>query len=167
MDDKLKYIGWYQLLGGVLGFGLTIWLIIKTDLMSGLTVLIMLLALGLYVYSVYCGTLLIKNKRNGIKLTIINQILQIFYVSLFGVTYQYYSGVHLSFGIDYTTDFLLKFDFSLSGFDLSYDPKGENVIVMINIVPIILIGFLEKLKIKNDDKEILDTAIEKIKSTGG
>ncbi|MBC5994711.1 hypothetical protein [Pontibacter cellulosilyticus] len=168
MDERLKYIGWYQIAGGVIGIGLTLWLVLTTETMSNLTVLVILLALGLYSFSIYSGNLLTKPERieKGIKLTIVHQLLQVFYISLFGMTYQYYSGFQLSVGMDLTNSFLFKFNFSFSGFNFSYNPNADNLIVMLNIVPLILISFLEKVRSKKTEIDMHEPKHEKVNSMG-
>ena len=147
MKDVLKYFGWYQIAGGVFGIGMILWVILQSGVINNLTVLIIVLTLAFYSFSIYCGSLLIKGETGkGINLSIINQILQVFHFSVLGVTYKYVSGVLLAIGIDYTTDFIVKFDFSLSAIDISYYSNGDDLIVMTNIIPLVLIGYLNKVQ---------------------
>lgn len=148
MDRRFKYIGWYQIAGGIIGVCLAIWLILTYETLVNYQVLIILIAITFYSFSVYCGSLLIKEDRVelGVKFTTVNQILQIFYISMFGLTYQYYSGIQLSFGLDLTADLLFKFDFSFSGFSFTYGSKEGEIIVMFNIIPVLVLRYLDKIK---------------------
>lgn len=56
---KLKILAWYQIIGGIAGLLITIWLLARTGQINGLILLILLFASGLYVFSIYCGRLLL------------------------------------------------------------------------------------------------------------
>ena len=63
ISTKLKGLGIYQIAGGVAGLGLTLWIILQQSTVPGILLLLFLIAIGLYCYSIYCGTLLIKQKK--------------------------------------------------------------------------------------------------------
>jgi hypothetical protein len=91
---KLKILAWYQIVGGILGILLSFWLLAHTDPISGLILILYLIAFGLYVFSIYCGRLLLIDKYStGLNLSIINQALQILSFSMFGYSFMYVSGM--------------------------------------------------------------------------
>ena len=51
-----------QIIGGLIGLALTIALIAQQATISGLLLLLFLAAIGLYLHSIYSGTLLLKKK---------------------------------------------------------------------------------------------------------
>lgn len=85
---KIKALGIYQVAGGIIGFVLTIWTIAGyIDSMKGILILLFSIALGLYIYSIYCGILLLKNSKEGLKHSLINQALQMVSFSFFGMLF--------------------------------------------------------------------------------
>ncbi|QNF34035.1 hypothetical protein HUW51_15380 [Adhaeribacter swui] len=148
MDGKLKYLGWYQIAGGILGLFIILWTILNRSTVPGSTLSIFFIAMALYAFSIYCGSLLIQEEtksKTKIKWTRINQSLQIIHLSAFGITYKFYSGIQLSFGVDLSNNFLINFLYSLSGFELAYSSISAEIIVMINIVPILILKYLTKV----------------------
>lgn len=148
---RLKYIGWYQVSGGVLGNGLILWTILTNQVLSNGQVLAILGAILLFSFSIYSGILLRKHMKGGIKLSLINQFLQIISFSLIGYSYAYFSGLNFSIGVDYTNNLLLKAEYTLSGFKFSINEGQEQVRLLINIVPIIIISMLHKLNSKTEE----------------
>ena len=71
-QPKIRALAIYQTAGGIIGLGVTIYLIATTSTVTGLFLLIFLLALGLFSYSIYCGVTLIKTPVKGLKLSKIN-----------------------------------------------------------------------------------------------
>lgn len=73
--SKLKALGIYQIAGGIIGLLLTILIIADLKIASSLLLLIIVIAVGLYSYSIYCGILLLKNKVYGLIHSLFNQYL--------------------------------------------------------------------------------------------
>ena len=159
MEEKVKYIGWYQVIGGILGNGLLIWTILTNQYLSNGQVLAILGAILLFSFSIYCGILLIKGKRSGTKLSVINQFLQIINFSLLGYSYYYISGLQFSVGVDYTNDLLLKAEYTLSGFQFSTNESEDQVRLLINIVPLVIINMLFRLSSENIELEKKEVTI--------
>jgi hypothetical protein len=75
---KLRVLGWYQIIGGVIGVLLTLWLFVKMQTLSGLVILLFIIAFGLYGLSITAGKKLLGAQyKLGLRLSIINQVLQI------------------------------------------------------------------------------------------
>lgn len=161
---KLKAIAYYQIFGGMIGIGLIIYnLFFQLVSITNYKFIFFLIAAGLYLFSIICGIYLIKERwEKGINLTIINQILQTIQFSIFGYTFIYVSGLTIYTGIDYTNDFLLKFDFFLSYFHFSLTLNEEVLTVGVNLFSLILIYYITKFKNRIEEKkELLDAAREK------
>lgn len=146
--QNLKDLAFIKIAGGITGIGLTIWLILKQAMIPGIFLLLFLIALGLYSYSLYCGTLLLRNKASGLNHSSINQYLQLINFSISGYGFQYISGVYLSAGIDLTTSIDLKMNLGVSAWQINIDSDDGVILVNLNFVALFFIIFIDKLKNK-------------------
>jgi lipoprotein signal peptidase len=72
-SKKVKFVAYYQIIGGAIGNLLSLWLMIKYN--GG--ILLLLGTFGLYTYSMYCGKLLLEGKIiEGLRFSSINQAIQ-------------------------------------------------------------------------------------------
>ena len=97
----LKLIGWLQIVGGLTGLGLVAYLMLQTGTINGAILLIFVIGLALFSYSIYAGKSLLtdQQKTAAIVLSIINQVAQLFQWSMFGHGLSYSSGAELTLGI--------------------------------------------------------------------
>lgn len=147
IKTQLKQLAYYQNAGGIIGLIMVIWLIAQTTTITGLIILIFILAGGLYSFSIYCGRLLLKGDYDlGLKLSTINQALQIFSFALFGFAFRFVAGLYIGIGIDYTNDFNIKFLFSLSDFQISINRDKELITLGFNFLAIFLIQYIMRIK---------------------
>lgn len=144
--SKLKILGIYQIGGGIIGLGLTVWVISGLTITTFPLIFILLIAVVLYVYSIYCGILLLKKNISGLKHSLINQLLQIINFSIFGFTFQYISGVFISAGLDLTDSLFLMFNFGVSQWQITINGNKEILILNFNVVALFLVFFIEKLR---------------------
>lgn len=126
--------------------GLTIWIISGLTITTSLLLILLLVAIVLYAYSIYCGTLLLKKNISGLKHSLINQFLQLINLSIFGFTFQYISGVFVSAGVDLTDSFLFTFHLGVSQWQITVNGNKELLILNFNLVALFLILFIEKLR---------------------
>ena len=146
---KLKVLAIYQVIGGILGLGLTGWIMGKEQMMSVFLFFIFLIPTALYSYSIYCGRLLLKKKDIGIRHSLINQFLQLISFAISGYAFQYVSGIYLSIGFSYTEIFNLKFDFGLASvWQISIGTDTPTFLINLNLVALFLIVFINKVKKK-------------------
>jgi hypothetical protein len=145
---KIKIFGWYQLIGGVVGLLLTIWLLARAGQMTGILTLLFLVAFGLYIFSCYCGWLLVKNNFiKGLNLSVVNQALQVLHFAMFGYAYSFSSGLLFSIGMGIKQGLVFNFDAELtSTWQLSVGTNSTSFILAINLVAIYFLYFIEKLK---------------------
>lgn len=163
IKSKIKGLAIYQIAGGIIGIGLTIWLIAQTVTITGLAILIFILAAGLYSFSIYCGQqLLIGKIKSGLKLSTINQALQVINFAVLGFAFKFVAGLIMSIGIDYTNDLNLTFNFSLSEFQFNINSDKELVTVGFNIAAIYLIYLIDKLQQEIEKRETLFKASQNI-----
>lgn len=153
---KLKRLANYQIAGGIIGIIWTIWLIPQTVTISGLILLIYLLAVGLYLFSIYCGRLLLKGEYElGLKLSTINQSLQIFSFALMGFAFKFVAGLYLGVGIDYTNDFKFDIKFSFSAFQININTDEELITLDFNFVAIFLVQYIMRIKEEIEEHKLL------------
>ena len=158
---KLRAFGIYQIAGGIIGLGLTVWLLTKLTEVLGFALILVLIALGLYAHSIYCGVLLLRNKISGLRHSTINQFLQLLNFAIMGYAFQYVSGVFLSIGIDMTNSFFIKFNLGVSSWAININSGGEDLIVNFNFIALFLILFIDRLK-KKINAELLHHEITNI-----
>ncbi|GET31571.1 hypothetical protein PbJCM13498_04340 [Prolixibacter bellariivorans] len=158
----LTIIGWLQVVGGIAGLGLMAYLMLKTGTINGAILLMFLLGLGLYGFSIYSGKRLLTDgdKKTGIILSIINQVPQIIQWSLLGYALTYASGFQLAIGMANTG---LSFGFSISSFKMAINSGGD-FLFRVNFTAIVVIGvlanILAELKQENVEESPLVTSDE-------
>jgi len=145
---KLRVLAWYQIIGGIAGLLITIWLIARTAQINGLILLVLLFAMGLYGFSIYCGRTLLTDKYLlGFKLSIINQAMQILQFAMLGYAFYYVSGSMVILGIKVNNGFTFNFDFGLySKWQISIATDETEFRLGINLVAIYAIYFIDKLR---------------------
>jgi hypothetical protein len=146
--SRVKALAIYQVIGGVLGLGLTFYFFNPGVSVSLLWLLILPFVLGLYGYSIYCGIILFKDIEKGLKRSKVNQLLQVISFMAAGYGYQYASGFYFSIGIDLTNSFTFNFNFGISSWQLNINTDNPNLILSINIVAIFLVVFIDKAQQK-------------------
>ena len=141
---KLYFLALYQLIGGVLGIILTIFLILRLTEVSVSLFLLLAIALSLYCYSVLCGILLFKNPLLGIKYSRINQYLQIFGFFIFGYGFRYVAGFFITIGLNLTNSINFVADLGTSAWQINIDQESKACIISFNFVALFLILFLDR-----------------------
>ncbi len=150
IEERMKLLGYYQLIGGLIGLYVIIKWFANEPVLSGLKLLIYLLITSFFVLSIYCGNQLRKGDIKAIELSKWNQILQVIQFNISAVAFAYYSGINFSLGLVLTDKMTPDFLISLSGFAFHYTPNESNFSVMINIVPLVVIYLLDGLQAKID-----------------
>lgn len=136
-------LGVYQILGGIIGLYSIACFLLRVQNISGGALLIFSIVVGLYLFSIKCGSLLIRKEyKRGIIYSIIHQLLQVIHISIGGNEFSYFSSSHLSFGPNFTNGFIFKIDFALaSKFDISINVSEKEYYLYINLFAII-VGYL-------------------------
>jgi hypothetical protein len=145
---KIQALAIYQLLGGIRGLWISMFLLSINGMASWLLFLYIPLVVALYGYSIYCGIILFTDEEKGLKHSKINQCLQVVYFTAFGYGYQYTSGFFLSIGIDWTDAMILKFNLGLSSFYLNVNTGLPDLLLSINFVAVFLIVFIDRIKLQ-------------------
>lgn len=141
----LKGIGILEITGGITGLGLIIWLMLQGTETNTFVLLILLLAIGFYVYSIFAGLKLFKKLEYGIIHSRILQYIQIPAFSIGLLTYIMTSGGYFLLGYNFTEK-TITFSFALiaSKFQLNILNHGESEFFSINLLAIVVLVLLEK-----------------------
>jgi hypothetical protein len=144
---KIKGLAYYQILSGLFGLGLTVLTLSQHVTTNRLLILTLTGFITLFCFSVVCGLLLLrKDLKLALKLSTLNQALQVFSVALFGYSFKYVAGLLLSLGIDLTDGFNIKFNFSIPAFQADLNTDSDALYVGFNLVAIYLIYYIDKLQ---------------------
>lgn len=140
----LKGIGILEIVGGISGIGMILWLILQRMEINLYVLLILLIAMGFYAYSIYAGIMLYKHKENGVLHSRILQYFQLFAISTGGTTYLLTSGGNFFLGYNITKSIIeFKLGIISSEFKLNIMSTGQNDFVYMNIMAIVIILLLD------------------------
>ena len=154
------FIAYYQIIGGLYGlYSITAKLakLEKLENVSGLSVIIWLIIICLYLFSIYCGNLVRLKKQNGLQMTKWCQLTQLFQFNISGIAFWYISGFGVSLGYGNVDDLIQFLYLNLSSMYFKYNLKdAEDFYFFVNLIPIALIFLAEKLerKIKDENKDL-------------
>lgn len=160
----LKIIGWLQIVGGIAGLGLIAYTMLGTGTITGTLLLMLLMGIGLFVFSIYAGKRLLTDadKKTGIILSIINQVPQIIQWSLLSYAFIYASGAQLSAGIS-NAGLSIDIKIFTSAFQMAINSDNE-FLFRVNFFAIVVIGvlgdILAELKQKNVEESPVVTSDE-------
>ena len=155
---KLSILAINQIIGGVIGIILTIYVMTTAVTFSLLLITILIVIFGLYSYSILCGVLILKNPLTGLKYSLINQYLQILYFSISGYGFKYLSGLYTSLELDLGNLQNFQLQGGISTWDINFKNALEIKTVGINFIAVLLIIFIDRqiniLKVKAIDNSI-------------
>ena len=150
---KFDIIATYQIIGGLLGVVFQILLLLNSDISRAL-LFFTFLAICLYSFSIYCGILFFINHESWIRFSLLNQFLQIFNFSLLGFGFEYVSGISQCVGIDFTTSFNLRFNFTISSWHILINGDTEINELNINLIAFYIIILIEQYKKKKKRADV-------------
>lgn len=135
----------YQVIGGLIGL-FYCYNFIYSQPNNFSAIAFALIGTFFYLFSIFCGLLIqIKNNLLSLKLSSLNQILQVVNFSIAGFGFKYVSGIVLSIGINYMEDFLLTSNFNVSEFLLNINVASEVSFLNLNLVAVFLIYYIDRL----------------------
>ena len=153
---KIRALAYYQIAGGTLGLVLCTWVLVTSLEITTVSTLVLLLTVSLYSSSVYCGLLLNRGDIiRGLKISLINQALQVIGFGMFGYAYKFIAGISVSLGVNLTDEFLLRTTFSFSEFLIYFNSNEDLVYLNINVVAICLIYLIQKMQIQIEEDSLL------------
>ena len=95
------------------------------------------------------------------KTSLINQVLQVIGVAMFGFAFKYAAGVYVTAGLDLSESFNFIFNAGFSRLDFAFNTDHHRFEVELNFVALPLIIFIERLKnhIKEEQDKLTISAI--------
>ena len=146
LRKQITALALYQIVGGILGIVLTLWVMLQGEVVLTQQVLrFSLFAAGLFVFSILCGRLLFRNPPRGLVLSLINQVLQVIYFAFGAYGFQYVAGLRIGFGFDMIGSWTFKFRVALSSFQFDLGTDTGQKFIAINLVALFLIFWMERL----------------------
>lgn len=146
LRKQITALALYQIVGGILGIVLTLWVMFRGEIVLTQEVLrISLFAGGLFALSILCGGMLFRNPRRGLVLSLLNQVLQVIYFAFGAYGFQYVAGLRIGFGFDMTGSWTFKFRVALSSFQFDLGTDTGQRFIGVNLVALLLIFWAERL----------------------
>lgn len=140
IQNKLKALAIYQILNGVLGILFLVLINIK------ISSTILIIIIGLNLFSIYTGYLLLKKDyEKGLDLSIYNLLIQVIGFGFSGYSFEYFPGIFVSLGFNLTNDTIINYNGGFNTWIINLG-SNSNLFVNINLVAIVLIIFILKLK---------------------
>lgn len=144
--NGLYALAGYQIFGGILGIALAGRALPQLTNFSEENLSLVFIAGLLYVYSVLCGVVLFKDFRRGLRLSLINQLLQVLSFAIGSFAYNFVAGFKIGFSIHFVPVWQLKLNLSLSSFQFILNEGTGQVLLGINLLALILVYLIERLK---------------------
>lgn len=152
-ENKLYLLGAYQIGGGIYGAILTFFMLGNFNTYPIGKIMIVVLGIALFLYSAFCGYLLITRRfLKGLNLSIYNNALQIIGFGAAGYHFKFVSGFFTGLTLDLTDDTFIGFGFDFSIITLAFASKSELIFMTINIFAILVLGFVFKIRNKIEQK---------------
>lgn len=157
-----KTLAWYQIIGGLIGYGVLVWHCAQLTSVNTTALLLLIGAVVLYGFSIYCGVLILKKPAQGLQYSFVNQLLQTVHIGWYGYVFKYNSGLTLSLTWLPFTDSTLSFNIEFSRLYISINAGGDIAFIGINLFAIFLSYYLLHVREAYADalleKEITDIA---------
>lgn len=158
IDKKIDFLSGYQIVGGLIGIFLTLYWFYNADEVKSAFYLLIILQLLMYLFSFTCGVLLFKGNNYAIRLSLINQMLQIVGFSCLGYGFEYVAGASFDVFIGYTDGITCTSGFGLSNWHLLINNDTGIKEISINFIAVSFVWYIlklkSKLKLENSDSEI-------------
>ena len=149
LEKEINFIEIYQIIGGIIGFLFTLYLLFTTDLskyQNGIGYLSMLTPFLFFGFCIYSGIIL--NKKNyvqGLKLVFISLLMQLIAFDVFGLFYSAINGIGINLTLNLTNDVIAGFDFYPSQFLLALNSNSAIFIVKINLITIAMLFYTAEI----------------------
>lgn len=161
IDKKLEFLSGYQLLGGLIGLTIIVYAFFTLEDMTLAHILILGSGILCFAYSFICGLFLFQRKIYALKLSLINQVLQIIGFTFWGYGFEYVAGVSFDVLIQDTQDSSFNLNFGLSNWHIRINTDIGINEVSINIIAILLVLFIARLQ-KEYELENLNMEVDNI-----
>lgn len=159
------FLGWYQIIGALIGIGFLLVLPITIPFNFFIQYFIVSIGILMYGFSILVGIAVLKNRKNALKLSLINQFAQIIKFSILGFGYQYVAGLFIYFGIELSNAKYI-FEIGTSSWAIEWNWNSTSKEIHINIIAVLLIFFIEYIKTLKKSKEEIPLHIDKARING-
>lgn len=160
MNRIFKALGWYQVIGGIMGCVTAAWVANFTYQISVSQLLLLLLIALLYGFSIYCGAVLLKNPIRGLSLSFVNQLLQTVQFGFMGYVFKFISGISIS--VNWQPVMSLHFGLEPPTFAILFNSDEMYAFIGVNLVAVFLTYYTIHIKDAYTEallaKEITDIA---------
>jgi len=160
-SDILK-IGWYQIIGGILGVLFILYSLLRPIQVSGYEALIYIVIFLLYGYSIFCGTHCIMYKKNALMHSLINQFLQLIGFAFLGFAFTYVAGFYISIGLDFSNSIEFKLNFGLSTIDFNLNREYDRTEIRLNLIALGLLYWIDSISTKIEEDADKAAQLEKL-----
>ena len=148
LDTRLYSLALYQIIGGLVGLFFMVRIFLSLESVESLLVAFLVAGIALYCFSVYCGVYLFIKKDYGLRVSLLNQFLQLVSFSIAGYAFEYVSGLSITIDIDFTNLFNVGFSGGLSNWHLLFNGDASINFIRLNIFALLLIVFISRLRKK-------------------
>ncbi len=147
---KNDFISGYQMIGGLIGLAFMFAIFFNVEEINNSYIFILGLGFLFYIFSFIAGLFLFQGKTYALKISLINQILQIFGFSFWGYGFEYVAGVSFDFFIKYTDSLDFTINIGLSNWHILLNNDTGIEQVSINMVALVLAIFIVRLQKQNN-----------------
>jgi len=155
-DKKIDFLAAYQSLGGTVGLIFMGYLFFNTDESIEYYLLAVVPGVLFYLFSFMAGLFLFQRKTYALKLSLINQLLQVFGFSFFGYGVEYVAGISFDIFIRYTDGLEITPSLGLSNWHFLFNNDTGIRELSINIVAAFLVFYILKLRKEYTTKRLTD-----------
>lgn len=165
----IQVLGWFQIIGGITGLGAVATLMLQTEEVNGAVLLMFLIGIALFLFSIYAGIRLLTDQRKNtaIILSMVNQALQLFQWSMLGYALTFSAGGELTIGIK---GLGLTFNFAMitSNFAMAINSDSD-FFLKLNLIPVLVIYLLVDIlrELKRIPVDPIGAVTESIEASSG
>jgi len=145
--NRIEYLGYYQVIGGIVGILYMIYNIYDQFNSNGFFLFSLTVFFGFCAFSIYSGILLIRKKYlKGLNFSAFIQAIQVLSFALLGYIFNYAVGLYVRLTIELTYDTIVGIDFGVMNWDLQRNANPDLIEMNINLVAILLLILIYKFK---------------------
>ena len=124
----------YQIFGGLLGLFFIGRSILELGLINLWPSVYLMVGVSLYIYSIYCGIILLQRKVNSLEYSLVNQYMQLLSVAGGSVIFQFVAGFSMRLIFYFDEGFATRIHFSLSYINFGFSVDNNSHEAGINLV---------------------------------
>lgn len=148
INKEVNFLAGYQIVGGIIGVGLIIYVLTNLEEVSVYYITIMVFGLLLYIFSFLAGIFVFLRKSFSLKISLINQALQVIGFSLFGYGFEFVAGISYDVFFDYNDGLDITTSLGFCNWHFLVNNDTGIMQVSINIIAIAMLFFILYLRKK-------------------